>query len=244
MEFSVMTFNIHHGKGINQQLNLDEIANIIKNSQADIIGLNEVDKFFSKRSHFSDQIGWLANELKMNHAFTPAIYIKTKGEREDRQYGNALLTRYPIADKKDHFFNFRRGFVEGRSMLEAKVQIEHHLVRIYVTHLSINPFLNYRQINAIIGQINQTTEPILIMGDWNMSPYSRGWRRMTSLLQDTWITGGKGNGHTYPSHNPKRRLDYIFASDSLLVSEAHVIKEKPEISDHLAVKIKVKLHCS
>ena len=56
-----MTFNIHHGKGVDKQANLSRIAEVIDICNADIIGLNEVDRHFSKRSLYEDQAGWLAN---------------------------------------------------------------------------------------------------------------------------------------------------------------------------------------
>ncbi|WP_237088696.1 endonuclease/exonuclease/phosphatase family protein [Paenibacillus larvae] len=50
MEFRVVTFNIHHGRGTDRKLNLDRIAQVIEKSQADVIALNEVDKYFSRRA--------------------------------------------------------------------------------------------------------------------------------------------------------------------------------------------------
>lgn len=91
-----MTFNIHHGKGIDKQVDLYRIAEVIEKSDADIIGLNEVDKHFSKRSLYENQIGWLAKQLNIEHAFSPSLSIKSKNSTTIRQYGNALLSRYPI----------------------------------------------------------------------------------------------------------------------------------------------------
>lgn len=47
-----MTFNIHHGRGIDRKLDLRKIKDVIKSSRADIIALNEVDKEFSFRSKY------------------------------------------------------------------------------------------------------------------------------------------------------------------------------------------------
>ena len=47
----VMSYNIHHGEGIDGKLDLKRIGDIIKNSNADIIGLQEVDKNFGSRSN-------------------------------------------------------------------------------------------------------------------------------------------------------------------------------------------------
>lgn len=39
-----MTFNIHHGKGMDHKADLYRIAEVIEKSDADMIGLNEVDQ--------------------------------------------------------------------------------------------------------------------------------------------------------------------------------------------------------
>src|SRR3954463_14774566 len=104
-----MTFNIHHGKGLDKQINLTRIAEVIKNSSADIIGLNEVDKQFSKRSFHVDQISWLAKQLNFEQAFSPSLIIDHKNSLNPKQYGNALLSRYPIISTVGHSFNYISG---------------------------------------------------------------------------------------------------------------------------------------
>jgi hypothetical protein len=94
LEIKVMTFNIHHGKGMDNRADLFRIAELIDKCDVDIVGLNEVDRHFSKRSLYEDQIGWLANQLEMDYAFSPSITIKSKHLSKIRQYGNALLSRY------------------------------------------------------------------------------------------------------------------------------------------------------
>lgn len=50
MEVKVMTYNIHHGKGMDRKVDINRIADVIAQSNIDIVGLNEVDKHFSRRS--------------------------------------------------------------------------------------------------------------------------------------------------------------------------------------------------
>ena len=51
----VLTFNIHHGAGTDDVLSLERIASVIKNSDADLVGLQEVDRHYSARSNWADQ---------------------------------------------------------------------------------------------------------------------------------------------------------------------------------------------
>lgn len=227
-----MTFNIHHGKGIDKQADLYRIAEVIANSDADIIGLNEVDKHFSKRSLNKNQISWLANHLNMEHAFSPSISIQSKGSNM-RQYGNALLSRYPIISKKTHLFNNISGIIEGRSLLDTTIQIQRQLFQVNVTHLSLNPFIHKKQIDFIVNQCHKYSHPIIMMGDLNMKPGSRGWRKLTNVFQDAWDISGQGEGFTYPSLRPRTRLDYIFVSQNIKVIDAKVVTKMPIASDHL-----------
>ena len=117
MKFSIMTFNIHHGKGRDRRVDLGRTAGVIAQSGCDIIGLNEVDRHFSNRSDYEDQIGRLAEQLNMHYAYCPSLSLSSGDSSEKRQYGNALLTRFPIKKERHHSFNFVKGLIEGRSLL-------------------------------------------------------------------------------------------------------------------------------
>jgi endonuclease/exonuclease/phosphatase family metal-dependent hydrolase len=235
LKIKVMTFNIHHGKGVDKQANLSRIAEVIDICDADIIGLNEVDRHFSKRSLYEDQARWLANQLKMNYAFSPSISKQSKSGKETRQYGNALLSPYPIIKKKTHQINELSGIIEGRSLLDATIQINKQSVEINVTHLSLNPLLHRKQTDFILNHHHKNSNPVILMGDLNMRPGSKGWSKLAEEFQDAWHLKGKGAGCTYPAHRPRARLDYIFASHDFSVSDARIVTKIPNASDHLPV---------
>lgn len=231
-----MAYNIHHGKGLDKQVDLNRIAEVIEKGDADIIGLNEVDKHYSNRSNYEDQIKWLAKTLNMDFAFSPSISLKSGNSTTVRQYGNGLLSRYSIVSHKTHLFNFMPGLIEGRSLLETTIQINKKLVQVIVTHLSLNPFLHRKQTDFILKQYHHHSLPMIIMGDCNMRPKSRDWNKITDQFQDVWHLAGIGNGYTYPSLRPKLRLDYIFISPNIQVLETEVVTKLPQASDHLPLK--------
>lgn len=241
MEFKVLTFNIHHGKGIDKKLDLDRINRIIRESNADIIGLNEVDKHFSKRSKLMDQAKYIANALNMQYVFGPAINIEK--EKGVRQYGNALLTHFPIVSSINHPFNFLPRIVEDRALLEVKMKIGNKGVSVYATHLSFAPFLHTKQTTFIVNHLKQQRNPSVIMGDWNMNPYTKSWRNVVSHLKDTWIYSkdSYNQGHTYPSKCPKKKLDYIFVSKDFEVIDSKVMATNYLASDHLPLQTTIRL---
>lgn len=240
MQLKIMTFNIRHGRGMDGEVNLSRIANLIRENAADIIGLNEVDRHFSERSDFIDQAAWLADCLQMDYAYGPAISLDPKTSTTQRQYGNALLSRYPIASINNYRFHF--GVVEDRSLLETTVLINEQPFQAFVTHLSLDPLTHKKQTNFILDQVKQDENPVVLLGDWNMKPGSRAWRRITRHLTDAWDCAGEGAGFTFPSLRPRVRLDYIFLNRHFHIENVEVITTVPEASDHLPLVTKVNTH--
>ncbi|HSK08382.1 MAG TPA: endonuclease/exonuclease/phosphatase family protein, partial [Vicinamibacterales bacterium] len=74
----VMTYNIHHGSGNIEctnvpgeaecALDLDAIAEVIRMHDADVVGLQEVDRFW-RRSGTVDQPAYLAKVLGMHYCY-------------------------------------------------------------------------------------------------------------------------------------------------------------------------------
>ncbi|RHW42318.1 endonuclease [Neobacillus notoginsengisoli] len=231
-----MSFNIHHGIGTDKRLDLQRIAKLIESAGPDIIGLNEVDRFFSERSQFMDQAKWLAKELGMEYAYGAALTIESPDGGKKRQFGNALLTRFPIQSHRNHPFDFLPKVIEDRALLEVNVRVDNKELAVFVTHLSLAPFQHKKQAAFILGKIAKVNAPAFIMGDWNMTPSSRAWRTVTASLNDVWSETNKdGRGGTFPSRRPFRRLDYIFANAYVETHECEVINEEPTASDHLPV---------
>jgi endonuclease/exonuclease/phosphatase family metal-dependent hydrolase len=236
VEINVMTFNMHHGRGTDKKLSLERIAEVIRESQADIIGLNEVDRYFSKRSGYIDQISWLANRLKMNYAFGETIALQSKDSAAPRQYGNAFLSRYPIVWEKNHPVTFHSRVTEGRSLLETHVQLHEQLLKVYITHLSLNPLTHKKQTEFILEKALNDSHPVIMMGDWNMKPGARAWKKITRYFTDVCDAAGEGAYYTFPSFRPSLQLDYIFVSRDIHVASVEVIKKFSSTSDHLPLK--------
>nr|WP_269521728.1 endonuclease/exonuclease/phosphatase family protein [Bacillus sp. J33] len=227
----MLTFNTHHGKGMDRRVNLNRISNIIKSSNADIIGLNEVDNQFSRRSNFENQALWLANELKMDYVFGPAITYENQSENIFRQYGNALLSRLPIIKSENHPFDFLPRVAEDRALLEADIKIGDEIFTVYVTHLSFAPFQHRKQTEFILKKVSANPYSSIVLGDWNMKPFSKSWRLVTEYLKD--VNPGHEKNYTYPSRRPNVKLDYIFISREIEVISAGVFNAGIIASDHL-----------
>lgn len=239
MQLKTMTFNIHHGRGTDGVLDLNRIAAVIKASGADLVALNEVDRHYARRSQYVDQASWLAETLHMHVAYGAAISLASPASPQQRQYGNALLSRYPIVAKENYCFRF--SYVENRSLLEVMLAHKDTPFKTYVTHLSLEPFTHKKQTNFIIDKIQQEQYPVLLLGDWNMKPGASAWKKLGKYMQDAWTVCGEGRGCTYPSHVPKSRIDYIFASHHFRILSTEVYSDVPAASDHLPLVATVEL---
>lgn len=241
MEFKALTFNIHHGRGLDGKLNLRRIAEVIQESRADLIGLNEVDRSFSRRSGYVDQVCWLSDKLNLYHAFGAAV-TTSPNRTSIGQYGNAFLSRYPIVKHINHTFSSsNRRFVEGRSLLEADVLFQKQLLKVFVTHLSLNPWKRSQQVDMILSKCKQTELPVILMGDWNMQPETKIWRKVTSSFIDVCYFAHQSPCRTFPSLRPKVQLDYIFVSEHFHIDSVQVINHSRKASDHMPIKAELRL---
>ena len=247
--FKVMSYNIHHGVDMDGKIDLGRIARVIRQAGTDIVGLNEVDNNFSPRSDFVDQAKWLAEELGMNYVYGPAI-IRGDPEKPS-QYGEAILSKFPILEWKNHRLFFPEG-LGPKVCLEAKIQIGTDKYTFLVTHLD-----HTGNNEARVGQakdILRITKLIpckkILMGDFNCSsplewkePEMAKWTQPVALIlkqfKDAFALSGSGLAETIGSKAPMGRIDYIFVSADIadMVEFCKVVHTPltQVASDHLPV---------
>src|SRR5436853_5814538 len=133
---TVTSFNIHHAQGADGVLDLARIARVIRASGADIAGLQEVDRNFASRSGRADQAAELAELLGCHVAYGANIDLDPPEPGTPRaQFGNAVLSRYPIA-RWENTHLFRSPGEEQRGLLHAEMNTPGVLLHVYVTHLA------------------------------------------------------------------------------------------------------------
>jgi endonuclease/exonuclease/phosphatase family metal-dependent hydrolase len=234
--FTVMSFNIHHGQGTDGVLDLGRTARVIRASGADIAGLQEVDRNFAGRSDWADQAAGLAELLGWHAAYGANIDLGPPAPGRPRiQFGNAVLSRYPIA-RSDNTHLFRSPGVEQRGLLHAEVDMPGVPLHVYVTHLdAFSESDRIRQARQVAGLVAENS-PSVLLGDFNAHPDTPEIGSVRAALTDTWAaaTGG-GPRATRPADAPARRIDYIFTSQPLTAAWTAVSTDDPAASDHLPV---------
>ena len=202
----IMTYNIHHGEGVDGHINLDRIATLIHSANVDLIGLQEVDRH-ADRSHNLDMIKTLAHLTGMNWAFGKNL------ELQNGDYGNGILTRFPILHQKNLYYKMVKSS-ERRGLLQVVININDQEIVFMNTHIdhhldNAESISNVRQIRASANSYDG--KPIIISGDFNKTPESR----MIKKMELDFINAASTISQpvlTYRSTNPKTQIDYVFTS--------------------------------
>ena len=231
--FSVMSWNIAAGGG-----NLARTAETIRASNTDIAALQEVDVRWSERSAFVDQADSLAKLLGMSVRFAP-IYSISDTLRKSRQFGVAILSRYPIVSWRNHeitrLSTQQQNAVPAKApgFLEAVVDVRGTKVRAFSTHLDYrsDPAVRRTQVGEMLEIIGVNKVPTILAGDLNAPPDAPELQPLRVFFDAA--SASNGGAMTYPARSPTKRIDYVLVSDDFTVTDTRV--EATDASDHRPV---------
>ncbi|MDA8157061.1 MAG: endonuclease/exonuclease/phosphatase family protein [Actinomycetota bacterium] len=232
--FRIMTYNVHGCIGRDGQASPYRISEVIATFSPDVAALQELD-VNRIRTGVVDQPRVIAGDLNMYFHFNPSFGL------EEEQYGNAVLSRYPVKLIKAGALPSlpNRSGLETRSVLWVSVEIYGTDVQIMNTHLGLNRSERLAQMEAITGlewmKAPGFRPPFIICGDLNCGQGSRVYKTLAALLRDVQCPLHGRPRKTWPSMLPLTRLDHIFASGDLNVLDCHVPHGKMlrYASDHL-----------
>lgn len=232
----VATYNIHHAQGADGVLDLERVAQVLEDSGAEVIALQEVDRFWSERSGYADQAEWLGRRLGMHMVYGKNLQADPAAPGlPDAQYGTAILSKYPIRDWSNTALpKFPAG--EQRGLLQADIKVRGVSVRVLGTHLQHNNSdERLAQIDAILGITSADPRPTVLLGDMNAEPDSAEHAKLVTEYTDAWQAVGTGPGYTFDADDPKGRIDYVFTRGGATPRAATV--PSTLASDHLPVVV-------
>ncbi|SHF95548.1 Metal-dependent hydrolase, endonuclease/exonuclease/phosphatase family [Mariniphaga anaerophila] len=226
-KLKVMSYNIHTGKDANNEDQLMKIAAFIKETGADIVGLQEVDSV-CYRSGQVDQAKVLAKYTGMNYAFVRHFAF------QGGSYGQALLSKYPITEVKNHRLPiFPDSINETRAFLTAQITLPtKNKWMVGVAHLDYrNSDSRIRQAELINEIYKSSDMPCILTGDMNAEP---GTKEISILLENFQNTQ-PDDSHTFPTVNPIKKIDYILVGKSERIDVIDKKVYHVNYSDHLPI---------
>ena len=224
MIVTIASYNIHKGEGLDRRVDLDRIAQVLEEIDADLVGLQEV---------FRPQALRLAQLLGVHVAMGPTR------ERDGHPYGNAVLTR--LAIRGSRIFDLSRPSREPRGGIRLDLTMaDGGLLHVFNVHFGLKIRERREQVHMLVREHilhDELTGPRVVVGDlneWFPGAVGRTLRRELA---------GPRIRRTHPAPLPLFPLDRIYwdrdlGADGFRVHRSRLARVA---SDHLPVVARLRL---
>lgn len=245
-KLKVMTLNLAHGRGTGfHQLfqtttttlsNLDAIATLLKNGNADVIALQEADSPSFWSGNF-DHVDYLATNGNFKHSVR-ANHVDGLG----LAYGTALMAKRELSNPRAITFNMGisptpKGFVISTISWPGKPDVKVDIVSVHLSFVSSS--IRKQQAEELIQTLRERKHPLIIMGDFNTDwEVGSTVQQISKVLNLSAYQPDKTGLETFPAFD--RRIDWILISPELSFHSYRVLTER--VSDHRGVITELKLN--
>ncbi|MDP1579200.1 MAG: endonuclease/exonuclease/phosphatase family protein [Candidatus Didemnitutus sp.] len=252
----LLTFNIAHARGLGfhqsmrtagrLRTQLLKIAHLVDRLDADIVALQEIDENSRWAGSF-DHLAYLRDHTGLPHAVHGVN--NRMGGRYQLNYGNAVLSRFPIVHHEN--VPFGKNLLGEKGVLFAEVKTPKGVLPIVNIHMHHNSRVSrLRQATKLMAFLDTqraerakrwVTGPILC-GDLNNPSHTPdATATLLGYLEqhDNYLLVPKGvagkSVSTFPSVWPQRALDYVYLPSECTKVEVTVVRSY--LSDHRPVLV-------
>jgi endonuclease/exonuclease/phosphatase family metal-dependent hydrolase len=203
----VLSYNIHKCiGGVDRRYEPSRVIDVIRALDTDVLMLQEVDAGVTRSRH-DKQVEVLGDELGMPYrTWYPNVDVRGGG-----QYGNAILSRYPLIESSN--ISLTQRFKKPRSVLHGVIRVRHddidRTLHVFNMHLGLARYERRRQLEMFLAchpfaHLHHDT-PVVVGGDLNDVYGGLG-----ELLAPSGFRGIERRPLTFPAWGPLRALDAIF----------------------------------
>jgi endonuclease/exonuclease/phosphatase family metal-dependent hydrolase len=197
----VLSYNIRHGAGIDDSVDLRRAAAVIVSQRPDVVLLQEID-VGTTRTGGVDQARALAELTGLRyHAF--GRFMDYRGGA----YGMAALSATPILDSITYVLPEGE---EPRSALAVRIRPRPSLpAMVFVgIHLYRTEPERLAQAKRLVEALAGASDPVLLIGDFNSEPGDP----VLDLLARHWHMPAKAPDArlTFPADEPIKEIDFVF----------------------------------
>jgi endonuclease/exonuclease/phosphatase family metal-dependent hydrolase len=222
MKLKLATYNIHACIGTDGLFDPIRIIDVIRELDADIIALQEVEHHLVNDLNLLD---FLADSTGMYCIAGPTMY------RDTRHYGNAVLSKHQFTSSK--LIDLSVNPYEPRGAIQLSIKINKKELLVMATHLGLKPMERRFQAEQLLNFIQQYhTHSTVLMGDLNE------WFLWGKTLRNLKAYFGTTPARkSFPSLFPLFALDRIWVHprNDLINLFVHKSALAKKASDHLPV---------
>ena len=230
----IVTYNVHKCRGMDRREHPHRIAEVLRETDADIIALQEVLSIegSSRERH---QARFIAEELGMHYQ------LGENRRLHGGAYGNVILSRLPL--RAAHNYDITWSGRERRGCLRADFAVEagerKKLLHIFNIHLGTAFIERRHQARKLVSQEilnNSELEGARVaLGDFNEWTRGLASRLLASHLKSADVRHHLKRARTYPGVLPFLHLDHVYYDDSLELKRLTLHKSRTALvaSDHL-----------
>ena len=220
---TVASYNIHKAQGLDGRVDLERIAGVVEELEADLVGIQEI---------FRPQAEALARRLGVH------MHMGVTLERAEGPYGNVVLTRFPAHVARP--FDLTRYEREPRGGLRVDVELPDHLLHMFNVHFGLRVRERAAQVEMLVRDqvlVEALKGSRIVVGDlneWFPGAVGRTLRRELA---------GPRIRRTHPAPLPLFPLDRIYWDRSLHGEGFRVHRSRLArvASDHLPVVARLRL---
>ncbi len=205
----VLDWNTHHGLGTDGVYNLQRFVTWIARSGAQVVSLNEVEKFTSWGNE--DQPARYAALLR---AATGKTWYYTFAQRDGltNGQGNLILSTIPFDATGSDTLSY------SRSVARAQIVVNGVRVNLFSTHLDADSSTRRaQQMVELRAWAANFSQQHIFAGDFNAWPGATEIAKMTAVAYDAWaVAKAKGTTVAYTGNEAgntrNSRIDYLWYS--------------------------------
>lgn len=230
----VLSYNIHYGLGTDGVNDLERIADVIKRSNAGIVGLQEIGN-----KAMAIELGRLTD--------MQAVFGRSK--ENDEGYGDAILCKYPFTWVGGH--SIPSASSSRYQAMAADIDLSEVFgpgatVRFVNTHFDWLDTIGSEEARlATVDVIERafregSSLPAILAGDMNATPDSAPLKKLHAY---GWVHGSASSGLlTWEATKPDQQIDYVLAAPKGAWRVIGVeVMDEPLASDHLPVVVQLEL---
>ena len=231
MRLTFASYNIHKAVGLDRRRDPHRILAVLREIDADIIALQEVDRRFGRRESVLPH-----GAIEQLTGYRP-VHLAMRPDSLG-WHGNALLVRRGIEVLEASVVPLPT--LEPRGAIRADVLAGGQRIRVVGMHLDLSGVRRRQQVRSVLEHVGDCPAhaPTVMMGDTNewalrggcFREFARDWQ----LLHP---------GRSFPARRPLAQLDRIIASPEwrLVETSVHHSALSAQASDHLPVRAALEL---